>query len=112
MDMPFIVQRKLRVIKGQHTQEIMLGFSAPYSPPTTLTGEAGYACRVLSCDDPSLAYEVCAPDAFEALEVALLHVRKFLAELVTSDVDRVEWENGSLVEPSGSEFIKQFRMHH
>lgn len=52
---------------------------------------------VLDCDDPVLAMEICGEDEFEALEMALIHLEKFLDALSTD-------KSGQLLNPDGTPY--------
>lgn len=102
MDLPFvpIARRDLKLVYSAGSIDVVLALSAPYSPAKTPTalGSGPYACMVLNCDDPSLALEICGEDEFEALEMSLLHLEKFVDKLAA------EQKAGKLMNADGTPF--------
>ena len=100
MDLPFvpIARRDLKLVSSPTASlNVILAVSAPYRPPKKL-GKGAAACMVLDCDDPGLAMEICGEDEFEALELALMHLEKFIESLKNSDA-------GVLQNPDGTPFV-------
>ena len=78
--------------------DVVIALSAPYRPPKTPMGAGKVAaCMVQNCDDPTLALEIGGDDEFEALELALIHLEKFLQALGTN-------ETGKLLNRDGTPF--------
>ena len=110
MEFKAIVLRRLRFICGPVDKEIIVGVSAPYTPPLDKAmADKGYsACGVLTCDDPTLAYEVFGCDEFEALEMAVIRVNQYLTRLSEDPNGELQFSDGHKFEPGGSEFMKGY----
>lgn len=90
---------KFRTSKA-FTRDVILAISLPYRPPKTPTGVGPAACMVLTCDDPELAIEVSGKDELEALQMALLHIERFLDVLAADS-------SGKLLNKDGTPFERQ-----
>src|SRR6185503_1045835 len=77
-----IARRDLKYTSGNVSMDIILAISAPYRPARTPTASGKVAaCMVQDCDDPTLAFEIGGDDEFEALQMGLIHLEKFLERL-------------------------------
>jgi hypothetical protein len=93
-----IARRDLKYVSQTHSMDIVLAISAPYSPPRTPSAAGKTAaCMIQDCDDPTLALEVGGDDEFEALQMGLIHLEKFI-EVLSAD------QTGTLVNQDGTPF--------
>jgi hypothetical protein len=106
MEFKAITSRKLKFVCGTVEQEIIVAISAPYTPAIDKArAEMGFSgCGVLTCDDPTLAYEVYGRDEFEALEMAVVRVREFLSRLSRDPRGSLQHPDGRKFESSGSDY--------
>jgi hypothetical protein len=63
---------------------------------------------VLDCDDPGLAMEICGQDEFEALELALMHLEKFIDSLSKSDAGELQNLDGTPFKPTKASLFAQY----
>jgi hypothetical protein len=102
MELPFvpIARRDLKFSTSPTVAlDVILALSAPYRPAKTPMGSGNAACMVLTCDDPDLAIEVSGNDEFEALEMALIHLEKFLDTLSSDKRGKLLNQDGTPFEP-------------
>jgi len=101
MDLPFIpiARRDLKFVTSPtFALDVIVALSAPYRPLKTPIAGANAACMVLTCDDPELAIEISGADEFEALQMALIHLEKFLDTLCADKTGRLLNSDGTTFE--------------
>lgn len=102
MDLSFvpIARRDLKYVSSPTVSlHVILALSAPYRPPKE-PGQGAAACMVLDCDDPGLAMEICGEDEFEALQLALMHLEKFIDSLSKSNAGELQNLDGTPFKPT------------
>ena len=101
-----IARRDLKYSSPTHSMDVVLAISAPYRPPKTpMAAGKVAACMIQDCDDPALALEIGGDDEFEALQMGLIHLEKFVeklsaekaGKLVNSDGTPFHGKNASLM---------------
>lgn len=104
-----IARRDLKYSSPAHTMNIVLAISAPYSPPKTRMAEGkAAACMIQDCDDPTLALEIGGNDEFEALQMGLIHLEKFIESLSTDQTGTLLNQDGTPFEAKNSGLMAYF----
>ena len=60
---------------------------------------------IQDCDDPALAMEICASDEFEALELAIVHLERYIDSLLSSKAGQLCDMEGRPVEKTTGSLI-------
>lgn len=111
MELSFIpiARRDLKFVSGNQTMEIVLAISAPYRPPRgpeeLRTGTGDAACMIQDCDDPALALEICATDEFEALELGMVHLERYIDSLLSDPAGELLYSDGRIVDRTAMSMI-------
>jgi hypothetical protein len=111
MELSFIpiARRDLKFVSGNQAMDIVLAISAPYRPPKgpeeLRTGAGDAACMIQDCDDPTLALEICAIDEFEALELGMVHLERYIDSLLSDPAGELRYSDGTPVDRSAVSLI-------
>jgi hypothetical protein len=104
-----IARRDLKYTSPTHSMDVVLAISAPYRPPSTpMAAGRVAACMVQDCDDPTLALEVGGDDEFEALQMGLIHLEKFIERLNAEKVGKLVNRDGTPFQAKNSSLMAYF----
>jgi hypothetical protein len=62
----------------------------------------------LDCDDPTLALEICATDEFEALELGMVHLERYIDSLLSDPAGELRYSDGTPVDRSAVSLIAYY----
>ena len=101
-----IARRDLKFESSNQSMDVVIALSAPYRPPKTpMASDWVAACMIQNCDDPTLALEIGGDDEFQALEMALICLEKFMKALAADKTGKLVNQDGTPFEANNASLL-------